>query len=494
VPTSSSESPVVERPLEAHEVRDLAVRGLAALGLRSLSIRIMSFAANLLLARLLTPHDFGLMAFGLTIMGLGAFITDGGLGAALLRAAAPPEQRVLAAVFGAQLVLATGAALAIVLLALPLGTLGAVAALMALALPIDCVRVPGALLSERRLDYTPIVRAEVAEMLAYNIVAVATVALGAGIWGIAAAVPVRAVVGTIVLTQQSRVLMRPRLSFAEVRPLYRFGLRLQGVGLISMARDQVVNFATTAIAGASVLGMYSFAQRLTQPIWILFEGSWRISYPAMSRLRDAGSDLVAASVRALGVASAVTGLGVVAVSSAAPAAVPALFGHKWDDAIPVLPLILASLFVGGPILACASGLFATLDEAEKLVRAELAVTIVTFAAGIPLLAVDGVVGLAAGVLAGSVTGTAYLAHALARHGVSSLPTIIRSALLTGGAGAAGWAIAVALGPSLWSMLAASVAGCALYVGLLWSLQRATARDALRLARRAVPQRMPVTDS
>src|SRR5918912_433249 len=102
---SAPDSNRPEARLEAHEVRDLAVRGLAALGLRSLAIRVMSFAANLVLARLLTPHDFGLMAFGLTIMGLGAFITDGGLGAALVRSAEPPPRRLLQAVFGAQLLL-----------------------------------------------------------------------------------------------------------------------------------------------------------------------------------------------------------------------------------------------------------------------------------------------------------------------------------------------------------------------------------------------------
>ena len=74
---------VPERKLEGHEIGDLAVRGVAALGVRTLIIRLMGLSANLVLARLLTPHDFGLMAFGLAVVGFGGFLTDGGLGAAL---------------------------------------------------------------------------------------------------------------------------------------------------------------------------------------------------------------------------------------------------------------------------------------------------------------------------------------------------------------------------------------------------------------------------
>lgn len=476
-----------EARLESHEVGELAVRGLAAFGVRSLAIRIMAFAANLVLARLLTPHDFGLMAFGLTIMGIGGFITNGGLGGALLRATESPARRTLEAVFGAQLLVASAAAAIIVALALPLGTLGGVAAIMALALPVDCVRVPGALMSERRLDYSPIVRAEMAEMLAYNVVAVGLVVLGAGIWGIAVAVPVRALVGTIVLAQQSRVLVWPRFSVAEVRPLYRFGLRLQGIGFVPMVREQGINVATAAIAGASVLGVFSFAQRLTQPIWLLFEGSWRISYPAMSRLRDAGSDLPAATLRALRIGCVATGAGVVAVAAATPAAVPALFGHKWDEAIPVLPPLLVGLLLGGPVLVCASGFFSALGEPEKLVRTELVVTITTFALGVPLLLALGALGVAVTTLAGTLAGTVYVNRLLAEHDVHIRPVLALALATTCIAGLAGWLVALALGPTAWSMLTAAIVAVSLYAALLFLFQREAAADTVRLFKRMVPR-------
>jgi O-antigen/teichoic acid export membrane protein len=476
-----------EPKLESHEIRDLAVRGVAALGLRTLIIRVMGLSANLVLARLLTPHDFGLMAFGLAVVALGAFITDGGLGAALLRLE-QMRRRQLEAVFGAQLLLASGTAMVIVAIAAPMGTAGAVAAIMALSLPLDCAKVPGALSCERRLNYTPIVRAEVAEMLVYNIVAVTAVALGAGIWGIAAAVPCRALVGAIVLTQQSGVLVRPRLLWGEARELYRFGMKFQGIGLVSFARDQGLNVATTAIAGFAALGTMSLVQRLTQPIWLVFDGSWRVSFPAMSRLRDAGRDVPAIAVRTLRIASMTTGFATVGVASATPALVPSLFGEKWNDVIPVMPIVLATLLIGGPMLACASGFFATIGEPGKTLKAEIAGSIVAFVVALPLLPLLGAVGLATGTFVATLASAAYLARDLRPHGIRVGSTLARSTAISVLAAAVGWLLADALPPTLWAAAAGGFAGCLVYSVLVWAFQREPARDALALARRALPGR------
>jgi O-antigen/teichoic acid export membrane protein len=476
-----------ERKLESHEIRDLAVRGVAALGLRTLIVRVMGLAANLVLARLLTPHDFGLMAFGLAVVAFGAFLTDGGLGAALLRAG-EIRRRQLEAIFGAQLVLGGGSALLIALIAAPLGTAGAVAAIMAASLPLDCCKVPGSISCERRLSYTPIIRAEIAEMLAYNVIAVTAVALGAGIWGIALAVPCRALVGALVMTWQSRVLVRPRLVWGELKPLYAFGLKVQGIGLISFAREQGLNFATTLIAGFSALGIMSLVQRLMQPIWLVFEGSWRVAFPAMSRLRDAGRDLTTIAERALALATTTTGLAVVAVGSTIPALIPSAFGTKWNDAIPVAPILLVALLIGGPMLACATGYFSALDQPGKGLRAEIVGTVVAFAVALPLLAPAGAVGLVTGILVSTIASTGYFARELHRDGIRAGSTVARSVVISLVAGTPGWLLADALGPTLWAAAAGGLTGVAVYSVLAWALQRDTARDALRLARRALPAR------
>ena len=476
-----------ERQLESHEIRDLAVKGVAALGLRTLIIRLMGLAVNLVLARLLTPHDFGLAAFGLTVVSVGAFLTDGGLGATLLRLT-EVRRRQLEAFLGAQLVLAIATAAVIVALGTQLGTAGGVAAVMALSLPFDAIKGPAGLTCERRLNYAPIVRAEVAEMLAYNVIAVSLVVAGAGIWGLAVAAPCRALVGAIVLTQQSGARIRPRLLWDEVRPLYSFGVKLQGVTFLAFVRDQGLNIATTAIAGFAALGTLSLAQRLMQPIWLVFEGSWRVSFPAMSRLRDAGRDVAEISVRTLGLAATTTGFAVVAVSSSVPALVPSLFGDKWAGTIPVAPILLATLLIGGPMLACASGFFATIGRPGRVLRAEIAGTVVAFAVALPLLGPYGARGLAIGTFAATAVADVVLVHDLRAYGVHAGRVLLRSTAISAVSATAGWLVADELPATLWAAVTGALVGSALYVLLAWALERETVRDAINLARRALPQR------
>jgi O-antigen/teichoic acid export membrane protein len=300
--------------------------------------------------------------------------------------------------------------------------------------------------------------------------------------------PCRALAGSAVMIQQSGVLVRPRLRPAEVKGLYRFGARVQGVALVSFARDQGVNLAAAAIGGVGVLGLLSFAQRLSQPIWLVFDGSWRVSYPTMSRLRDAGRDVGGAAVRALELSAAVTGLAVVGVAAATPALVPSLFGPKWHEVIGVMPFILATLLLGGPILACASGYFTTLGRPEIVLRAELAATAVTVPAAAAGLLLDGAQGLAAGVLAGTLVSTVYLGVRLRAEGVRVLGRLAQAAALAALAAGAGWACAQALGASLWSAAVAGLVGVTIECALLLALQRRAALDALRLSRRALPRR------
>src|SRR3954447_18577656 len=93
-----------EPETSAEELRRRAFSGVLAVAMRSLTIRAMGLAANIVLARQLTPHDFGLMAFGLSIVGIGAFFMSGGIGSALIQQHEKPTRLQLEAVFGFQLV------------------------------------------------------------------------------------------------------------------------------------------------------------------------------------------------------------------------------------------------------------------------------------------------------------------------------------------------------------------------------------------------------
>jgi hypothetical protein len=76
-----------ERVMHGPEVRRRAVAGAAVFTVRSAAIRVVGFAGTIVLARLLAPHDFGLLAFGSTLMVFAKYLLDGGLGAAWIATA-----------------------------------------------------------------------------------------------------------------------------------------------------------------------------------------------------------------------------------------------------------------------------------------------------------------------------------------------------------------------------------------------------------------------
>ena len=160
-------------------------------GMRGIAIRIVGLMGTVVLARLLLPEDFGLIAFAVSVTFVASNVADFGFGAGLIRRKEPPTPEELGSVAGFQL-LATGAfTLVVAIIALPLGRPGAVAAVMVASLTLMAFRTPGALLLERQLRYRPLVVVEFAETLAFNAFAITTVALGAGVWGMATAATFR---------------------------------------------------------------------------------------------------------------------------------------------------------------------------------------------------------------------------------------------------------------------------------------------------------------
>ncbi|MGH2870368.1 MAG: oligosaccharide flippase family protein, partial [Solirubrobacteraceae bacterium] len=85
------------------EVRRKAASGAMILGARAFLVRVIGFAGNIVVARLLTPRDFGLVAVGYVIVAAGGTLTDGGLGASLVRGPVAPTRMALASVSGFQL-------------------------------------------------------------------------------------------------------------------------------------------------------------------------------------------------------------------------------------------------------------------------------------------------------------------------------------------------------------------------------------------------------
>jgi O-antigen/teichoic acid export membrane protein len=453
----------------AKEIREKAATGALMLGARSVTLRLLGMAGNVVLARLLTPADFGVVAIGNVVITAGSTLTDGGLGAALVRGPTTPSREDLGTVTGYQL---AGSLLVVALTAIVTAIIGGQALItlvIVCSLPILVMQTPAALVLERNLDYGPMVAAEVAQTVVYNVWAITAVAaFAAGVWGLATAAVVGALAGTIAVTLLAPIgFVRPRLSMTRLRPLLGFGLRFQAIDVVGLIRDQGLNSLTGAIGGLTTLGLWSLTYRLLSPGALVFEALRRVSYPGMARLRDLGEDSRELVDRSLSLTCVAGSLVLAPLAACARALVPLLFGHRWAACADTLSMASWAMLLSGTLSVAASGFLLAEGHAKDALRIVLGHTIVGLVVASALLPVAGIDALGYSSLATCATDVVLFDRALRRYlpGLHPMRALLVPTIVMTIATAAGWLVTVSVGPDLAGLVSgASVALAAVLVG------------------------------
>jgi O-antigen/teichoic acid export membrane protein len=478
--------PAAEEHLEGGEIRRRAATGVVSFMVRGLGTKLLGAIGTLVLARLLTPKEFGAIAFGTTLIAIGSLIADGGMASALIRRKEEPRGEELRAMLGFHLLLMTGSALLVAAIGIPFGRPGLLAAIMAVALPLDALRVPNGILLERRLKYNLLVWTDLTEVLVWNTVAVALVALGMGVWGVAIAGPLRALAASVVLlTIGPLSWIRPRFALRTVRPFLRFGLKVQLTTVVSTIGAQGMNLAIAAVAGLAILGIWNLTITILSSVMLLYFSLWRVSFPAIARLIDAGEAAQPIVARALLLTSATTGLLAVGLGGTAPASVPLLFGPSWHAVAPLVAWTALGLLVGAPVSTAATGYFNATNRPGIPLRATLLYTLIPFAVSLPLLNLIGSEGIGIGAcVAGWVDGLA-LSWYLRKDGIAVAPLVAPPAVIAIVTIAAGWLIANNVQPHVMGLLAAGFAVVVMYLGGLFVVRRHVLMELVSMLRRHV---------
>ena len=462
-------------------IRDRGAVGAVLLTVRAAGAQLVAFVGTLVLAHQLSPTTLGTVALGTTVVTVGNFFADGGLGAALIRRAEDPSRDELRALMALQLLLAFVIALAVAIVGLRTGTTGAVTAIMCCSLPLLALRAPHAIALERALVYRPIAAIDFAESLVYYGWAIATVAAGWGVWGVASAAIARALAGSVLMTAASPLkLITPRLVRGTLRSMLAFGIGFQAVGLAALARTQGVNLVVVAIGGERLLGYWSVAYRLMQlPFWAL-QALWRVSYPTMARLRAHGEDTRLTVVRFARVTALVSGAVLAPLAVSAHFVVPVLFGADWAPSAAPLPWASAGLVVAGPISVAAAGYL----YSEGNVRTPLIATVVNGAVWIILTAILlrplGMAAIGISWMIASWAEAALFARALSRAGVAVSRMILVPVAVAVASALLAHAVQTPLSSRLVPGIASATVAVAAYLALSFAFNRA---DLVATARR-----------
>jgi polysaccharide transporter, PST family len=465
------------------ELRHRAAAGISIIASRGVIILLVGFAGSVVIAHLLTPHDFGVVAIGMSVVLFTSLLADGGLGAALIRRVEPPTTIEYEALMGLQLTVTCGVTLVAAAIGSFLGTVGMVTAVMVGSMPLVAFQFPGRIDFERSLQYRQLAVVEIVQVVTYQGSAILLVVAGLGVWGLAASTVIMRAVAAVVMCWVSPLgLVRPRLSWHDIRPLLGFGVSFQAASATWLVRDQGLNASTAAIAGVATLGLWSLARRLMEVPLVLFATLSRVSFPTMSQLLAAGEDVAPLIQRAERIAVIGSGIPLVGFAGSAPGLIPGVFGDQWRDVSSAIPWACLGLGIGGSVSVATAGYLYAVGDAFAVLRSSLLQTIAWFAVALPLLSPLVVSAVGLGWLASALPEAAVLIHAT---GKWTRTHLVRPLLVPVAAGvisaAVGNGIARGEGADFWSGFAGGICSVACFLLLLLALHRAPLRETVRFA-------------
>lgn len=401
--------------LRGAALRRRASAGVFVVGSRGVAVLLLGFAGYVVLARLLSPPEFGIYAVGLVFVSVAALLSDGGLGAGIIRRPKPPDEEELQALVGFQLVVTISLAVVVAIAAGAFGTTGWVSAALVAVMPLVAFQFPARILLERSLHFQPLAVVEVTQVLTYHLSAITLVVLGLGVWGLVLAYVLRTIVGTVLLVRVGPPgFVAPRLRWARIRPLMAFGVRFQATTGTELLRDQGMNWAVAAVASLTTLGLWSLVRRLMEAPLLLVDTFERVAFSTMSRLVEAKEDSGRLIERVVGIAAVGTGIPLAALAGSAEGLVPGVFGTQWSGAAGAVPWTCLALAVSGSIsVATRSHLYAV-GNAAIVLRASTVQTAAVFAVTLPLLPHLGVAAVGLGWLTSSLLEAAVLDWATRR--------------------------------------------------------------------------------
>jgi O-antigen/teichoic acid export membrane protein len=475
-----------EPPLADPDPRTLtgrASRGVALLLVRYGVVQLVGLAANIALSRLLSPASFGIYAITLGILVLLSWISDFGLGAALLQRRESMTDRSLGTVFLVQqgvlcvLVVAAFVAAGPLAAAYRLGHDGEwFVRAMALGGLLSSLKTVPNVVMERKLLYGRLSAVEIVEVLLFQLTAVVLAASGLGTWSFLVAILVSKAVGLLVTLWLARWRPRFALDRQALAGLLSFAVPFQAIWLSNLARDYMIPLLGGLLVGATEVGYLNWALALTSVPAQMAQVVGRVAFPSFARMQgDAGQlgRAIEQSTRALFLVAVPAELVLIALG---PWLIQYVFSPKWMPAL--VPLVLLGLNWAGASIT--SPLFSAMNAIGR-VRSAMVVGVVWTAATLLLawaLSVPfGYVGIAMSMLVTRVFASAVLIVLVHRAVPLRLWELLHLPVAAGTAVAVAGALAVHVLPGgLVQLLVLGAAMGLAYVAVMWVVEGARLRS------------------
>jgi PST family polysaccharide transporter len=365
VDAPSPEPAVEEQTTPTASLRARSLSGALVLSVRQGLGMVLSLVGVLVLTRTLGPYDYGIYAVALGAATWLQTLADWGVNVYLVRFRGDrPVDIVEAQSFS--LIMVMGLVGTVVSLALlPLvghllwssRIIAVTAALVASTPIVLAAQVPLSRL-DREMAYRKVATVELSSQLTLYLVAVPLVLTGAGPWAPAAGLIASRLALLVAAVLASR--WRPRLYWERglARDVFGYGFGYSASVTVWQLRGLAVPLIVAPVAGAAVAGQVALAIRLVEIAGFIRSATWRLALAALARVQH-DTERTCRAVRD-GAVLQTAAMGAILGFSAllAKPVLAAVFGHRWDAAAQVFPLIALGAVVNSTFNLHSSALYA----------------------------------------------------------------------------------------------------------------------------------------
>ena len=328
-----------------------AARGAAVtLGAQGAKV-LVQVASVVVLARLLTPHDYGLIAMVVAIIGVGEIFRDFGLSSAAIQAKTLSRNQRgnlfwINTAIGVVLAAAVYASAGLLALVYGEDELVAIAQTLSLTFLFNGLATQYRADLIRNLRFASLARADVAAPVVALGAAIIAAVSDLGYWTLVVQQLTQALVLLVMLAAAARWLPGLPRRGVPMRGLLKFGWNLVASQLVGYISNNLDSVLIGLRFGAGPLGIYNRAfQLLMTPLGQIRSPLTTVALPVLTRLADDDrrfGNYVAGGQLALGY-SVVAALGIV-VGTAEPLTLLFL-GEPWVGVAPILRLLaVAGIF------------------------------------------------------------------------------------------------------------------------------------------------------
>jgi len=323
--------------------------------LSAFSQAILKLGIISVLAHLLPPKDFGLLSIALIFAGLAQFISQLGIGQAVIQKKDLKKNHIragftLVIIFGFSMFILLWSSAPLIAVFFKIPELKNVLRVLSITFLIGNFGVLADSLLRKSIRFKEIMIAEIVSyIIGYGVVGISLALMKKGVWALVIAIVVQSFIYVIIIFSCSSHSILPLFSKKDFNELLNIGGGFTIGRIFNLAAIQGDNFVVGRLLGTEVLGLYSRAyQLIILPVNYFAHVLDKVLFPAMAEIQIETLRLKKIFLRGIELTSIIAFNTSILMFFAAPEIIGSLFGPKWNEAVPVLQILsLCVLFRTG---------------------------------------------------------------------------------------------------------------------------------------------------